>query len=149
MKTSLCLFLFILGMTSYSTGQTKTIASIPTSYNKSSKYYEKPQNLQVINFHYDYSPFRIEKISQKFSNQLIDIDTEMTFYLLSKEWTSDAIKKEIQKEIDNITDNQSILYLVRDRRGINTECMLILSKDMDRVAKRKLEEIDACVRLSD
>jgi len=147
MKTSLCLLLFILGMTTYSIGQ--TTASISTAYAKGKKHYESPKNLQVINFHFDYSPFRVEKILQKFSNQLIEVDTEMTFYLISEEWTTDAIKKEIRNEMETLTGNKSILYLVRDRRGHNTECMLALSKDMDRKTRKQLEKIDACTRLNE
>lgn len=149
MKTFLCLLLFILGMTTYSTGQiTASVSNSHNKYNKNIKYYEKPKNLKVINLRSDYSPFRVDKILRKFSKQLSLIDTEMTFYLLSQEWTSDVIKKEIQNEIETLTGNESILYLVHDRKGNNTECMLILSKDMDRTIRRKLEKLDACGRLN-
>ena len=120
-------------------------APAPSNYSKSSTKLQRPSNLKVINATDDYGPYHIDKILKNFVEDIRDLDTAVTFYLL--DYLSSDFLPMVQEKMNNLNGKESAILLKKTFQGTVELCDVKWSNDLDPAIQKKLQSLDICSKL--
>lgn len=151
----LIIFVFLAFTSTLIWGQTTPAPSppppapFPDFYKKKENQYKRPANLKVRNLNYDYSQFHVDRILMTFGNQIQNIDTELTLYLLGENTNGRNMINKIKEEIKVLTGKKSAVYLLMNIKGHVAECEVGLSPELPEEIRLEVQEVKICDRIKD